>query len=121
MARAGGQRWRPADNTRVGKAGALGGWDQLRARINGDGLRPMLYVFETCRDFIRTVPVLQHDPARLEDLDTGAEDHAADEARYACMSRPIAARPLTPAGNPDDAWTRTWGRSRGESNTWKTI
>ena len=72
MARAGGQRLRPADNTRVGKAGALAGWDQMRARIDGDGGRPMLYVFETCRDFIRTVPVLQHDPARPEDLDTGA-------------------------------------------------
>lgn len=48
----------------------------------------MLYVFSTCRDFIRTVPMLQHDQSRTEDLDTDAEDHAADEARYACMSRP---------------------------------
>ena len=43
---------------------------------------------------IRTVPVLQHDPERLEDLDTNAEDHIADETRYACLSRPlIAPRP----------------------------
>ncbi|MGH7009898.1 MAG: terminase large subunit domain-containing protein, partial [Caulobacteraceae bacterium] len=27
--------FRPADNTRVGKAGALSGWDQMRARISG--------------------------------------------------------------------------------------
>jgi hypothetical protein len=120
MARAGGQRWRPADNTRVGKAGALGGWDQLRARIGGDGIRPMLYVFETCRDFIRTVPVLQHDPARLEDLDTNAEDHVADEARYACMSRPMPARPSAPAANPRDAWTRDWGPAGRPLETWKT-
>ena len=45
-------------------------------------------MFDTCRDFIRTVPVLQHDPDRLEDLDTDTEDHVADETRYACMSRP---------------------------------
>jgi hypothetical protein len=32
--------------------------------------------------------VLQHDPEKAEDLDTKAEDHAADEWRYACMSRP---------------------------------
>jgi hypothetical protein len=120
MAKAGGQRWRPADNTRVGRAGALGGWDQMRARINGDGRRPMLYVFETCRDFIRTVPILQHDPARLEDLDTGAEDHVADEARYACMSRPIAARRPVPAANPDDAWTRAAGRGARPTDSWKT-
>jgi hypothetical protein len=48
----------------------------------------MLYVFTTCKDFIRTVPALQHDKSRAEDIDTESEDHAADEARYACMSRP---------------------------------
>ncbi len=60
----------------------------------------MLYVFDTCKDFIRTVPVLQHDPLKAEDLDTEAEDHVADEARYACMSRPyvprVAPKPETP-------------------------
>ena len=80
---------RPADNTRVGKNGAMGGWDQLRSRLRGeDDARPMLVVFATCKDFIRTLPVLQHDPDRPEDLDTKAEDHIADETRYACMSRP---------------------------------
>jgi hypothetical protein len=63
----------------------------MRARILGDGDGPGLVVFATCLDFIRTVPVLQHDTARPEDVDTNAEDHAADEARYACMSRPYAA------------------------------
>lgn len=78
-----------ADNSRVGKSGAMGGWDQMRARMRGEGTdRPMMLVFETCKDFIRTVPVLQHDRTRAEDLDTSAEDHAADETRYACMSRP---------------------------------
>lgn len=77
-----------ADNARVGRNGAMGGWDEMRQRIQGvDGV-PMLYVFSTCRDFIRTVPTLQHDPQRAEDLDTTAEDHVADEARYGCMSRP---------------------------------
>jgi hypothetical protein len=121
MARASGQRWRAADNTRVGKAGALGGWDQMRARINGDGVRPTLYVFETCRDFIRTVPVLQHDPARPEDLDTGAEDHVADEARYACLSRPLTAKPAIPKVNPSDRWEREWGRAPRHAESWKTL
>ncbi len=84
-----GVSFRPADNKRVSQRGAMGGWDQMRARMKGgeDG-RPMLYVFDTCKDFIRTVPALQHDPDKPEDLDTDAEDHVADEARYACMSRP---------------------------------
>lgn len=82
--------WRMADNARVASKGALGGWDQVRARINGDLetdddgnlLRDggaMLLVFSTCKDLIRTLPVLQHDPTRPEDVDTAAEDHAADE------------------------------------------
>ena len=109
--------FRPADNTRVGKAGALSGWDQLRSRIVGLDGAPMLYVFDTCRDFIRTVPVLQHDAMRPEDLDTAAEDHIADEARYACLSRPLIARHATPPTNPPDRWEQEWGRG----TSWKPV
>ncbi|WP_135210373.1 terminase large subunit domain-containing protein [Vitreimonas flagellata] len=84
-----GVSFRRADNTRVARRGAMGGWDQMRNRIDGvDDEHPMLIVFETCIDFIRTVPALQHDPNNAEDLDTDGEDHAGDDCRYACMSRP---------------------------------
>lgn len=83
--------FRPADNKRVAQHGALGGWDQLRARLKGDGETPGIFFFSTCRDTIRTLPALQHDPDRPEDVDTDAEDHAPDEIRYACMSRPYVA------------------------------
>lgn len=89
-----GVTFRRADNKRVGTRGAMGGWDQMRARFVGEDDTPMLYVFNTCVDFIRTVPALQHDETHPEDLDTDGEDHAADEARYACMSRPyVKTRP----------------------------
>ena len=77
-----------ADNKRVAQKGALGGWDQMRARMIGLEGRPMIYCFSTCIDSIRTIPALQHDPDRPEDVDTDGEDHAADDWRYACMSRP---------------------------------
>ena len=86
--------FRAADNTRVSmkdgknKRGPMNGWDQMRARMIGTGGTPMIYVFNTCVDSIRTIPVLQHDPVRAEDLDTESEDHAADDWRYACSSRP---------------------------------
>ncbi len=80
-----------ADNKRVSGHGAMGGWDEMRQRLKGMGGVPMLFVSAHCRDFIRTVPVLPHDPMRPEDIDTDAEDHIADEARYACMSRPWVA------------------------------
>lgn len=89
-----GVMFRRADNTRVSSdKGKLGGWDMVRTRLHGDGETPMLFVFSTCKDFIRTVPVLQHDKDRPEDLDTDQEDHAADDCRYACLSRPWIPRP----------------------------
>lgn len=85
-----GQRvfFRRADNTRVAAKGAMGGWDQMRHRLLGDALgRPMIVTFDTCIDSIRTIPFMQHNPDRPEDVLTESEDHAADEWRYACMSR----------------------------------
>ena len=52
----------------------------------------MMYVFENCKAFIRTMPALQYDDHKVEDLDTDGEDHVADEVRYFCMSRPIKPR-----------------------------
>ena len=54
--------------------------------------KPMLYVFNTCRHFIRTVPALVYDQADVEDVDTDGEDHIYDELRYACMRHPISPR-----------------------------
>ncbi len=53
---------------------------------------PMLYVFETCRHFIRTVPALVYDETDVEDVDTDGEDHVYDELRYVCMENPIGPR-----------------------------
>lgn len=56
---------------------------------------PMLYVFHTCKHFIRTVPNLVYDERDVEDVDTDGEDHIYDELRYVCMKNPIAPRPRT--------------------------
>ncbi len=84
-----GVTWREADNKRIARQGALGGWDQLRARLKGNDDGPMIYFTTNCEHTIRTLPALQHDELRPEDVDTESEDHAADETRYACMSRPL--------------------------------
>ena len=81
--------FRPGDNTR------LPGKMQLHERLKFDDEgRPMLYVFESCRDFIRTIPALVYDTKRPEDINTAGEDHVYDEMRYFLMSRPIAPRPI---------------------------
>jgi len=74
-----GAVFRAADNKRITQRGAMGGWDQVRGRLKGDA-KPMLYFFSTCTHTIRTLPALQHDVTKPEDVDTDAEDHcfAAD-------------------------------------------
>jgi hypothetical protein len=64
------------------------GWDQMRSGMQGENGIPMLYFLDCCEDSIRTIPALPHDEHNSEDIDTDAEDHAGDETRYACMSRP---------------------------------
>lgn len=74
--------WMRADNKRKT------GWDQLRRHLEGDAGVPLLYFIECCEDTIRTLPAVPHDEHNVEDVDTDSEDHAADETRYAVMSRP---------------------------------
>ena len=71
----------------------LPGWMQMHYRFAFDenGI-PMMYIFSTCKAFIRTIPELQYSDTKPEDLDTDGEDHVADEARYMCMARPIKPR-----------------------------
>ena len=85
--------FRRADNSRISTAKRMGGWDQVRWRLRGDeDGDPMIFFFDHCRDAIRTLPMMQHDDNRPEDLDTEGEDHAPDDIRYACMSRPFGTR-----------------------------
>ena len=86
-----------ADNARIP------GWMQMHYRMAFDeNGYPMLYVFENCKAFIRTIPLLVYDDVNVEDLDTDMEDHVADESRYACMSRPISPRMPQEAGKIED-------------------
>ena len=82
------------------------GWMQCHYRLHfDDNGYAMMYVFDTCTNFIRTIPTLQYDEHKKEDLDTHGEDHAADEWRYFCMNRPIKAtietEPIGPKFNSD--------------------
>ena len=61
--------------------------ERLRPRDDGP---PMLQVYDACRDFIRTIPLLTADRRNVEDIDTTGEDHIYDEACHVCMARPLA-------------------------------
>ena len=74
-----------------GEHARIDGKMQLHHRLAFDenGV-PMLYVFNTCKHFIRTVPNLVYDETNVEDIDTDGEDHIYDECRYVCMENVIA-------------------------------
>ena len=74
----------PGDHERIA------GWMQCHYRLQFDANGyARMYVFENCKGFIRTIPLLMYDEHKVEDIDTSMEDHIADEWRYMCMSRPI--------------------------------
>ena len=76
--------WEPAKNDRIqGKMQIHG-----RLRADDEG-RPLLQVTEDCKHWWRTIPMLQCDERKPEDVDTKMEDHPYDETRYSLMSRPI--------------------------------
>lgn len=117
-----------ADNKRIARHGQVGGWDMMSARMVGTSTLneagdivergdPMIYCFNTCTDSIRTIPTLQHDATRAEDLDTSAEDHAADEWRYACMSRPWA-NPMLSSVPEVDRWEKAFNDDNDDDG-WK--
>jgi hypothetical protein len=57
-------------------------------------------VFDTCKQFLRTVPTLEPDPNDPDDVDTEAEDHAFDELKAALMKR--TSNPAEMPGEADD-------------------
>jgi hypothetical protein len=84
-----GCKWRPSDRTpRSRISGKLE--IHKRLKLNDDKKKePGLRIFSTCRNLIRTLPILPLDDTNLEDINTNVEDHAYDALRYGCMSRPM--------------------------------
>ena len=65
------------------------GWERVRKFLKGSAAWPLeepgLWVFEGCRDWIRTVPTLPRSERDRDDVNTDAEDHAGDATRYRAM------------------------------------
>ena len=87
-----GIRWTRADK-RPGSR--VTGWLNMRKMMKSSMKSPMeepgLFIFDTCTQFIRTVPTLPRDPNNSEDIYSKAEDHIADESRYRLNSKRMVA------------------------------
>jgi len=69
------------------------GWEKIKKYlkaaipdITGNRREPGLFVFNTCKSFISTFPVLPRDEDDLDDVDSDAEDHIGDETRYRVLN-----------------------------------
>lgn len=71
--------FRRGDNDR------LSGWSQIRQRLMANPA--MLYISTACPYLLDTLPALQFDLSRPEDVDSAGDDHAADALRYLCKAR----------------------------------
>lgn len=82
-----GCRWRPSDRSPKSR---INGWVEVhkRLRVDPEYNEPGIVFFSTCKNIIRTLPILPIDDNNPEDIDTDAEDHAADALRYGVTSRP---------------------------------
>ena len=108
-----GCKWRPSDRTPKSRiSGKLEIHKRLKLSENKKK-EPGLRVFSTCRNLIRTLPILPLDDNNPEDINTDVEDHAYDALRYGCMSRPMhtsyARRLSRPAANPFQPADRLFG------------
>lgn len=54
----------------------------LKAALKFPVEEPGLFIFDRCKQFIRTVPTLPRDEKDTDDVNTKAEDHIYDAARY---------------------------------------
>lgn len=82
-----GVNWNPSDHSRI--SGKL----QIHSRLAfGEDGRPMLQIFSTCPQVIRTLPALPYSRTKPEDIDTDSEDHIYDAIRYLCVMHPTPKR-----------------------------
>lgn len=73
-----------------GPGSRVTGWQLLEDRLRESLRQPMeragLFVFDTCQHLIRTLPLAQRDPKKVEDIDTDGEDHCLDSLRLKLLS-----------------------------------
>jgi hypothetical protein len=78
---------RPGDADRAKKLRQF----RNRLRIPADKSQlPMLVVYSSCSEFIRTIPSIALDEDNIEVIEDGQEDHCYDESCHICMARPMA-------------------------------
>lgn len=104
-----GVKWERADKS---PGSRKTGWQHIRKylkaaiQVDADGNvtrkwpieEPALLIFNSCPQWVRTVPTLPRLEADPDDVDTKAEDHNGDNTRYRIMYKRPAAPRVSPIG-----------------------
>lgn len=81
-----------------GPGSRVSGLEVFRNYLNASLAEPLeekcLFVFENCRQIIRTLPPLPRDSSNFEDVDSDAEDHLYDAIRYRLVFKRKVYAPL---------------------------
>lgn len=90
-----GIRW---ERSNKGAGSRVAGWKKLQGLLHESTQpymdRPGLFIFSTCRNTIRTLPVLPIDLKNPDDIDTKSEDHIGDAMRYRVLTEKTRAESL---------------------------
>ena len=88
-----GLHWRKAYK---GSGSRVAGWSLMRTMLGAakrkDPEKPHLYFMDRARHHIRTLPIMQHDEKKSEDINSDLEDHAMDGVRYGLTRKFISMR-----------------------------
>lgn len=84
-----GVHWEHANK---GPGSRVTGWKNIYDRLIASNRTPMehpgLFIFATCPQLIRTLPLLNRSLKDPDDCEDGQEDHAEDALRYRCLHTP---------------------------------
>ena len=96
----------PGDATKAQKVKQF--HERLRVPENGDP--PMFQVFDTCTQFIRTIPMLQQKQSAPDEVDDSGEDHVYDAISLVFMARPVSLQVPNDKLSPNDKRLRALER-----------
>jgi len=107
---ASGLMLQPGDPDRASKIRQFRERLRVRVGVRGQLLeRPMLLIYKTCKQFVRTIPALCVDDSNPEDIDTEQEDHVYDEACHIAMAHRLKEAQGLQVPSAIDEWFRHKG------------
>lgn len=102
--------WNAAPGSRVAAKMAL---HQRLHYERGKDWPGLVFIAEECPHALRTIPALEYDRHRVEDVDTDGEDHAYDAIKGFCLMRPWSPVKLP---EPKMPWER---RAERKAYNWR--